>query len=71
MKLAVHKIVIVLVALLSSQSIFSADPTPPPPTPPPPIGLPIDGGLIMLFFLAIILGYVFSKRYIFTKKSSL
>ncbi|WP_370003662.1 PID-CTERM protein-sorting domain-containing protein [Winogradskyella sp.] len=30
--------------------------TPPPPMPPPPPGLPIDGGIVMLFLVALSLG---------------
>jgi hypothetical protein len=29
---------------------------PPPPAPPPPPGLPIDGGIIALFVIALIYG---------------
>lgn len=40
--------------------------TPPPPMPPLPPGLPIDGGIIALFVLALSYGayktYKFSKR---------
>ena len=67
MKIAVHKIIVVVLVVLSSQ--FAMAQTPPPPTPPP--GLPIDGGLVAMFFVALILGYFISKKYIFTKKSSL
>ncbi|AWM13251.1 hypothetical protein NHF50_05170 [Flavobacterium sp. NRK F10] len=70
MKLAVQKIVLVFVALLNVDMALAADPTPPPPTPPPPPGLPIDGGLVFLFFLALIFGYFISKKYISAKKSS-
>ena len=30
--------------------------TPPPPTPPPPPGLPIDGGVFILFSIAVAFG---------------
>ena len=30
--------------------------TPPPPMPPPPPGLPIDGGIIALFAIALTYG---------------
>lgn len=40
--------------------------TPPPPMPPPPPGLPIDGG-VMLFF-ALALGYGIYKAYKISKK---
>lgn len=69
MKIAVHKIIVAVFVLLSSQLSVAAEiQSPPPPTPPP--GLPIDGGLVAMFFTALILGYLISKRY-FTKKSSL
>lgn len=39
---------------------------PPPPAPPPPPGLPIDGGILVLFLLALAYGiyksYKLSKR---------
>ena len=39
---------------------------PPPPAPPPPPGLPIDGGIIALFIIALVYGaymaYKLSKR---------
>lgn len=67
MKIAVHKILVVVLVVFSSQ--FASAQTPPPPTPPP--GLPIDGGLVAMFFVALVLGYFISKKYLFTKKSSL
>jgi ABC-type antimicrobial peptide transport system permease subunit len=30
--------------------------TPPPPMPPPPPGLPIDGGIVVLFVVALSFG---------------
>lgn len=69
MKIAVHKIIVVVLFVFSSQLSIAAE-TPPPPPPTPPPGLPIDGGLIAMFFVALILGYVLSKKYILTKKGS-
>ena len=58
--------------IFSTQAAVSAEVTPPPPAPPPPPpGLPIDGGLVVLFFLALVSGYYLSKKYISTKKGSL
>ena len=57
--------------LFSVQAAIAANPTPPPPTPPPPPGLPIDGSLVVLFFIALVTGYYLSKKYISTKKGSL
>ena len=70
MRTIMNKIITILVVLFSIQGVLAADPTPPPPTPPPP-GLPIDGGLVVLFFLALVSGYYLSKKYISTKKGSL
>ncbi|MBV7269065.1 hypothetical protein [Winogradskyella luteola] len=42
--------------------------TPPPPMPPPPPGLPIDNGIILLFFLALSLGIY--KAYKFSRKNA-
>lgn len=71
MKITLHKIAFFVALLLNAQIALGAPgDTPPPPTPPPPPGLPIDGGLIAMFFVALILGYVLSKKYILTKKGS-
>lgn len=66
-----NKIITILVVLFSVQCVLAADPAPPPPTPPPPPGLPIDGVLVVLFFVALISGYYLSKKYISIKKGSL
>ncbi|HBD27066.1 MAG TPA: hypothetical protein DC020_09650 [Flavobacterium sp.] len=71
MRTIMNKIITILVVLFSIQGVLAADPTPPPPTPPPPPGLPIDGGLVILFFLALVSGYYLSKKYISIKKGSL
>ncbi|WP_299121401.1 hypothetical protein [uncultured Winogradskyella sp.] len=36
--------------------------TPPPPMPPPPPGLPIDGGIVALFFIALVFGIYKSNK---------
>jgi hypothetical protein len=69
MKVTIQKIIIVFMLLVNTQFVLAADPTPPPPTPPP--GLPIDGGVVAMFFIALILGYILTKKYITIKKSSL
>lgn len=67
-----NKIITILVVLFSVQGVLAQDvPTPPPPSPPVPAGLPIDGGLVILFFLALVSGYYLSKKYISTKKGSI
>ena len=66
-----NKIITLIVVLFSVQAAIAANPTPPPPTPPPPPGLPIDGSLVVLFFIALVTGYYLSKKYISTKKGSL
>ena len=66
-----NKILTLIVVLFSVQAAIAANPTPPPPTPPPPPGLPIDGSLVVLFFIALVTGYYLSKKYISTKKGSL
>jgi hypothetical protein len=71
MRTIMNKIITILVILFSIQGVSAADTTPPPPTPPPPPGLPIDGGIVVLFVLAIVSGYYLSKKYISTKKGSL
>ena len=69
-----NKIITILVVLFSAQGVLAASTPiepPPPGVPPPPPGLPIDGGLVVLFFLALVSGYYLSKKYISTKKGSL
>jgi hypothetical protein len=48
--------------------MFAADPPPPPPA-PPPVGLPIDSGVVMLFFIALVTGYFITQN-IYIKKNS-
>lgn len=63
-----NKTLSLIMVIFSVQAVISANPT--PPTPPPP-GLPIDGSIVVLFFLALATGYYLSKKYISTKKGSL
>ena len=67
-----NKIITILVTFFSVQVALAAPPVgpPPPPSPPPP-GLPIDGALVLLFFVALILGYYLSKKNISITKGSL
>ena len=66
-----NKIITILVVLFTIQGVFAAGPVgPPPPTPPPPPGLPIDGNILILFFLALVSGYYLSKKFIDIKKGS-
>lgn len=60
-----------IVALVTSSFGFSQSvaATPPPPTPPPPPGLPIDTGVILLFFVALITGYFITQK-IYKNKNS-
>jgi len=62
------QIFFLIVSTLSTVQMFAADPPPPPPAPPPP-GLPIDSGIVMLFFIALITGYFITQK-IFNKKNS-
>jgi hypothetical protein len=68
-----NKILTSLVLFFCFNIFFAAEPTgpPPPPTPPPPPGLPINLSLIVLFFVALLLGYYLSKKYILLNKGSL
>lgn len=67
-----NKIIAIIVVLFGIHSIFAAgtNPPPPPPTPPPPPGLQLDSMAIILFFLALVLGFYSLKKYIFIKKGS-
>mgnify|MGYP006391561621 CR=1 FL=1 len=66
-----NKTLSLIMVIFSVQAVISANPTPPPPTQPLPPGLPIDGSLVVLFFIALVTGYYLSKKYISTKKGSL
>ena len=70
MRTIMNKIITILVVLFSVQGVFAQDVPSPPPAPQPP-GSPIDGGLVLLFFVALISGYYLSKKYISIKKGSL
>jgi len=67
MKNNLTQIFFLLVSALSSVQMFAADPPPPPPVPPPP-GLPIDSGVVVLFFIALITGYFITQK-IYNKKT--
>jgi len=72
MKITLQKIVFFLIVFFGAQVVVFSQVIgnpPPPPTPTAP-GLPIDGGTVVLFCLALFLGYVFSKKYILIKKGS-
>ncbi len=60
------QIIFFIVSALTSVQMFAADPPPPPA--PPPVGLPIDSGVVMLFFLALITGYFITQK-IYNKKT--
>jgi len=47
------RIILVFTVLFCSNFSFAA-PEPPPPTPPP--GLPVDGGIVAMLFVALVLG---------------
>ncbi|KIX20734.1 hypothetical protein SY27_12665 [Flavobacterium sp. 316] len=69
MKLVINRIVFIVAFLMSFYNGFSQE-TPPPPTPPPGDPVPIDGGIVLMFFVAILFGYYIS-RYFYNKKSSI
>ncbi|CAM4318203.1 hypothetical protein [Flavobacterium terrigena] len=62
------QIFFLLVSALSSVQMFAADPPQPPPPAPPPIGVPIDSGVVVLFFIALITGYFITQK-IYNKKT--
>ena len=61
------QIFFLLVSALSSVQMFATDPPPPPPA-PPPVGVPIDSGVVVLFFIALITGYFITQK-IYNKKT--
>ncbi|NHN27363.1 hypothetical protein FIA58_016915 [Flavobacterium jejuense] len=62
-----NKRLILLLVLLSFQSVFSDSTPPPPPTPPP--GLPINNGVVFMIVVGLILG-CYALRKINLKKAS-
>lgn len=57
------QIFFLIVSALSSVQMFAANPTPPPPPAPPvPVGIPIDSGIVVLFFIALITGYFITQK---------
>ena len=56
------QIFFLIVSALSSVQIFAAEPPPPPP------GFPIDSGVVVLFFIALITGYFITQK-IYNKKT--
>ncbi|NHF71019.1 hypothetical protein G6N05_12945 [Flavobacterium sp. F372] len=62
------QIFFLIVSALSSVQVFSANEPPPPPTLPPPPGFPIDSGVVVLFFIALITGYFITQK-IYNKKT--
>ncbi|WP_329805961.1 hypothetical protein [Flavobacterium facile] len=61
------QIFFLLVSALSSVQILAAV-TPPPPPAPPPVGVPIDSGVVVLFFIALITGYFITQK-LYNKKT--
>jgi hypothetical protein len=56
------QIFFLIVSALGSVQIFAADPPQPQPTLPPPPGYPIDSGVVVLFFIALITGYFITQK---------
>ncbi len=66
----IRKILLVFIVFLSGIFVLWADdPGFPGPTPPPP-GLPIDGGLVVLFVVALFFGFCKIYSLIIKKKRS-
>jgi len=52
----------ILFVLISFVCMAQIGETPPPPQPPPPPGLTLDGGIVVLFFIAVFYGIKKSIR---------
>ena len=64
MNIAPKKIILSSLVMLMTLSTFAAPPVgPPPPTPPPPPGLPIDGSVVLLIFVAMAYGFYILKKF--------
>ncbi len=64
----IRKVFVLILFLSMGFASVAQGATPPPPMPPPPPGLPIDGGAIMLFALALSFGIY--KAYKISKKTA-
>lgn len=62
------RIFFITTLVMSTAQLFAADPPPPPPI-IPPVGLPIDSGLVVLFFIALVTGYFITQK-IYKRKNS-
>ncbi|MFD2892055.1 hypothetical protein ACFS5J_08535 [Flavobacterium chuncheonense] len=72
MKSRLLQIVLLVLPFLNPSFGFAAD-TPPEPVPfaaPPPVGIPIDGGLLGLFLVAVVFGGFVVMKNIRDKKRS-
>ncbi|WP_395059873.1 PID-CTERM protein-sorting domain-containing protein [Flavobacterium sp.] len=65
MKIAPKNLSISLLAGLATFFTYAAPPGggPPPPTPPPPPGLPIDGSILLLAFVAMAYGFYSLRKF--------
>lgn len=59
----------ILVVLFTGVFGYAAPVDPPQPTPPPPPGLPIDGGLLILFIISVLFGIYKIYQYNINKKT--
>jgi hypothetical protein len=62
MKNSFAQIFFLIVSTLSCAQMFAAPGPPEPPPSPPPPGLPIDSGMVVLFFIALIIGYLITQK---------
>jgi hypothetical protein len=68
MKIVPNKITLIII-ISASWNMISAAPNPPAPQAlPPPVGLPIDGGILVLALISII--FAFYKIYNIKKASN-
>ncbi len=70
MKIALNRILFIMVVLFSSVVSYAAPGGPPPPTPPPPPGFPLDGSVLLLVLLSIIYGLYKLYQFNSNKKAS-
>ena len=64
MNIAPKNLILSLLVSLATFFAYAAPPVgPPPPTPPPPPGLPIDNGVLLLVFVAMIYGFYTLRKF--------
>ncbi len=70
MKIVPNRIILLLAFIFTMAESFAAPNDPPPPSsPPPPPGLPVDGGIMILFAVSLLYGIYKIYQYNLNRKT--